>query len=273
MKSFPWDSTAEGLDEDGFPKYDRASSAADLQGIFGRFFSDGVTMDTGAALQVVAGSGMNVTVKPGWCCIKGTFGVEDKDRTLAVQGSDPSQDRIDTVVARWNRNVNARYVELYVVKGTPAPKPTRPALTRNASVHEIGLADVFIPAGSGAITQQRITDTRLETGRCGAMAPFEEIDTAEVVEQINAFFADYKARAEREYGDYKTQNQAAFGQWFDSIKGKLDGDAATKLQKQIDDITYYYVQDGTLFVPNTSTSVSDGVLTLGTTKKPDVMLL
>lgn len=186
MNSFPWTSTADGLDEDGFPNYDRASTAEDLQDLFSRFFSTGVAMDVGSGLQVVVGSSMNVTVKPGWCCVNGTFGVETEDRTIALQGSDPTYDRIDTIVARWNRNVDARYIELYAVKGTPAQTPTRPTLTRNESVYEIGLADVFVSAGSGAVTQQRITDTRLETGRCGAMAPFETIDTTSLFEQLKS---------------------------------------------------------------------------------------
>lgn len=262
MKSFPWTSTADGLDDDGFPNYDRASKAEDLQDIFSRFFSNGVAMDVGSGLQVVVGSAMNVTVKPGWCCVNGTFGVETEDRTIALQGSDPTYDRIDTIVARWNRNVDARYIELYAVQGTPAPTPTRPTLTRNAAVYEIGLADVFVSAGSSAITQQRITDTRLETGRCGAMAPFETIDTSALTAQLQDYFDTAKASFEAE----QATALETFGTWFDSVKGQLSEDAAGNLQNQLDAITYYYVKDTTLYVPNTSASVSDdGVLTLGTT--------
>lgn len=262
MKSFPWTSTVTGLGEDGLPNYDRASTAEDLQGIFSHFFTDGVAMDVDGGLQVVAGSGMNVTVKTGWCCINGTFGLEEEERSLALQGSNTTYDRIDTVVARWNKNVEARYIELYVVQGTAAQTPVRPTLTRNASVHEIGIADVFVPAGSGSVTQQRITDTRLETDRCGAMLPFAEIDTAGLLAQIQDYLDTSKANFEAE----QDTALATFNAWFDSIKGQLGTDAAGNLQNQIDMITYYYVKDTTLYLPNTSASVSDdGILTIGTT--------
>lgn len=260
MNSLPWTSVVTG-EEGGLPVYDRPNSAEELQEVFSKFFSTGVAMDVSNSLQVVVGSGMNVIVKPGWCCVNGTFGWETDERTIALQGSDPTYDRIDAIVARWNRNVDARYIELYAVQGTPAPTPTRPTLTRNAAVYEIGLADVFVSAGSSAITQQRITDTRLETGRCGAMAPFETIDTSALTAQLQDYFDTAKASFDAE----QATALETFGTWFDSIKGQLSEDAAGNLQNQIDAITYYYVKDTTLYVPNTSASVSGGTLMLGTT--------
>lgn len=262
MNSFPWTSTANGLDEDGFPNYDRKSTAEDLQAIFARFFSDGVAMGVDGGLQVMAGSGMNVTVKTGWCCINGTFGNETEERTIALQGSNATYDRIDTIVARWNKNVDARYIELYAVQGTPAQKPVRPTLTRNASVYEIGLADVFVSAGSGALSQQRITDTRIETDRCGVMTPFAEVDTSGLLAQIQ----DYLDTSLANFDAQQATALETFNTWFDNIKGQLDTDAAGNLQNQLDLITFYYVKDTTLYLPNTSASVSDdGVLTIGTT--------
>lgn len=221
MRSFPWTSTADGLDDDGFPNYDRVSTAEDLQGLFSHFFSTGVATDRDGGMQVVAGSNMNVTVKSGWCCISGTFGLEPDDRTIALQGSDPTYDRIDTIVARWNKNVDARYIELYAVQGTPAAQPARPTLNRSASVYEIGLADVFVPAGSSSITQQRITDTRLETGRCGAMTPFVTIDTTGIYDQL-------KEQVDRNA---------------EIIQSAIDGTLAARLND-------FTVSDGTLIIPN-----------------------
>lgn len=221
MRSFPWTSTADGLDDDGFPNYDRVSTAEDLQGLFSHFFSTGVATDRDGGMRVVAGSNMNVTVKSGWCCISGTFGLEPDDRTIALQGSDPTYDRIDTIVARWNKNVDARYIELYAVQGTPAAQPARPTLNRSASVYEIGLADVFVPAGSSSITQQRITDTRLETGRCGAMTPFVTIDTTGIYDQL-------KEQVDRNA---------------EIIQSAIDGTLAARLND-------FTVSDGTLIIPN-----------------------
>lgn len=184
MKSFPWTSTANGLDEDGFPKYDRVSTAEDLQGIFSHFFSNGVDTSSGGGMQVVVGSGMSVTVKTGWCCINGTFGLLDEEQSIELNASDASNGRIDTIVARWNKNVDARSISIEVVQGTPSANPVRSELTRTASVYELGIADVLVTAGSSSLTQQRITDTRLETTRCGLMTPLFDIDTTSIFDQL-----------------------------------------------------------------------------------------
>lgn len=186
MKSFPWTSTADGLGGDGFPNYDRASTAEDLQEIYSKFFTNGVYADPGDTFAVVAVSGMGVNVKPGGCLINGTFGIELEERPLVIQASDPSNPRKDTVVLRWNKNVEARSIDLYVVQGAPADDPQRPALTRNESVYEIGIADVLIPAGASSIQQQYIADTRPDESRCGYVTPLMEFDATGLYEQIQA---------------------------------------------------------------------------------------
>ena len=203
MKSFPWDSSVTELGEDGLPIYDRPATAQDQRDIFAKFFSNGVFMQEGTNLQVVIGSGMNVVVNPGWANIRGTFAYEDTERTLALQASNASFDRIDTVVVRWNANIDARKMDLYVVQGEPSAQPVRPELTRNASVYEIGLADVFIPAATESISTQRLTDTRAESSRCGIVAPFEEIDTDGLFYNFNE----------------------SFNEWFDSIKDQIPSEA------------------------------------------------
>ena len=184
MKSFPWTSTADGLDDDGFPKYDRASTAEDLQEIYAKFFSSGVYAEPGDSFSAVAGSGMGVSVKPGGCVINGTFGMELEERPLVIQAADPSNPRKDTVVLRWNKNVEARSIDLYVLRGTPAADPQRPALTRNASVYELGIADVLVPAGASSVQQQYIADTRADGSRCGYVAPLMEFDASDLYKQL-----------------------------------------------------------------------------------------
>ena len=44
---------------------------------------------------------------------------------------------------------------------------TAPALTRNADVHELGLADVTIPQAATAVNVANISDTRLNNNLCG----------------------------------------------------------------------------------------------------------
>lgn len=185
MKVFPVDSIVTKLGDDGLPIYDRPYVSADLREVYANFFSNGVFMDDSTSLQVMnATGGMNVYVKAGTCHVNGAFGVETEQRTLQLDAASESLDRIDTIVARLDLAIEARSLDLYVVKGTPAADPVRPNLTRNETVWELGLADVYLPKGIKAISQGRISDTRLETQRCGAVTPFVKFDTTTLFEQL-----------------------------------------------------------------------------------------
>lgn len=224
MRSFPWDSLVVSMGDDGFPIYDRDYRASDLQEVYQTFFSNGVFLHTPDAFQVTAGEGMNVLVATGKCCINGTVGYESSARTLALQASS-SQDRIDTIVLRWNADVETRSIDLYVKTGTAAATPTAPALTRSETVYELGLADIFVTKNSGAISSARITDTRLTTARCGIVTPLVNINTESLYQTLNAALQELENNLEE-------QTQRAV----DLAQNALDGTVAGNLQSQIDDL-------------------------------------
>ena len=197
--------------------------------------TNGVLPNPSTNLQVQPGTGMNVIVNPGFAVIEGGLKYEETQRTLAVQASDTTYDRIDTVVLRWNDNANARSCDLYVIQGAPASKPVRPALNRESSVYEIGLADLFIAANSSAISSARITDTRYESARCGIISSIAEFDSDTIYEQIQADLAGFKA-----------DEQAQFLAWFETIRDQLSEDAAGNLQLQIDAMKTADTKDNTV---------------------------
>ena len=168
MQSYPFTSQVT-YDEQGLPLYDRAVDSAFLRKVFAAYFSDGVFYNPTNALQVVAGSGMQVQVRPGACHIRGAMGIEQNQRTLAVPAAG-TQPRVDTVVARLDLSQAVRSVDLYVISGTPAASPTAPALTRDSTTWELGLADILVGANVSTLSQSVITDTRLDTTRCGMVA-------------------------------------------------------------------------------------------------------
>lgn len=211
MRSMPWDSIIQGVDEEtGYAILDRVSSASDLREVYKTFFSNGVFLNDENAFHVVPGDGMNVIVSPGKCCIEGTVGWEQSERVLALPSSS-SQDFIATIVLRWNANVEMRNIDFYVKAGTAAEVPVRPSLTRSETVWELGICDVFIAKNSGAVSAARITDTRLQTERCGAVTPFATIDTSTFYDQLQA------------------QTQIAV----DLAQSAIDGTIAGNLQNQI----------------------------------------
>lgn len=221
MIGFPFDSHVT-FESDGTPVYDRAITSAPLRKLIAKLLTDGVLPNPSTNLQVEAGSGMNVVVNPGFAICAGGLKLEENQRTLAIQAADSNYDRIDTVVLRWNDNDSERICDLYIVEGIPAASPLRPELTRTESIWELGLADLFINKKSSAISNQRITDTRYETARCGIISAISEFDTTTLYQQVQADLAGFKA-----------SEQADFIAWFDDIKGQLSEDAAGNLQKQI----------------------------------------
>lgn len=221
MIGFPFDSHVT-FESDGTPVYDRAITSAPLRKLIAKLLTDGILPNPSTNLQVEAGSGMNVVVNPGFAICAGGLKLEENQRTLAIQAADSNYDRIDTVVLRWNDNDSERICDLYIVEGIPAASPLRPELTRTESIWELGLADLFINKNSSAISNQRITDTRYESARCGIISAISEFDTTTLYQQVQADLAGFKA-----------SEQADFIKWFNDIKGQLSEDAAGNLQKQI----------------------------------------
>lgn len=166
---------------------------------------------------------MSVLVEAGFAICSGGMKLEESQRTLVLQAADATYDRIDTVVLRWNDNDSERICDFYVVPGIPASTPVRPALTRTESVWELGLADLFINAASSEISNQRITDTRYESERCGVISAISEFDTTKIYQQVQADLAGFK-----------TSEQADFVAWFEHIKEQLSEDVAGHLQLEID---------------------------------------
>lgn len=221
MIGFPFDSHVT-FESDGTPVYDRAITSAPLRKLIAKLLTDGILPNPSTNLQVEAGSGMNVVVNPGFAICAGGLKLEENQRTLAIQAADSNYDRIDTVVLRWNDNDSERICDLYIVEGIPAASPLRPELTRTESIWELGLADLFVNKNYSAISNQRITDTRYETARCGIISAISEFDTTTLYQQVQADLAGFKA-----------SEQADFITWFNDIKGQLSEDAAGNLQKQI----------------------------------------
>lgn len=128
------------------------------------------------ALQVAASSGMNVTVNPGHCVIANSasavyggyrFG-NLSQATLTVATSDPTNARIDLVVAHVQDNGDATsYCEVALVTGTAAPIPAAPSVPANG----MALAQISVAAGATSIVAGNITDQRVWTVPPGGILP------------------------------------------------------------------------------------------------------
>ena len=231
--SWPFDSVLT-QDANGNPFYSRAYSSNLIARILARYMCNGVFQNPSTNLQVLQNEDMTVLVKEGAANISGRHFLEESDRVLTVQGADANLDRIDTVVLRLNLDQSALAIDLYIVKGTAAATPLAPELTRNVSVWELGLANLFIAKGVTTVTQERITDTRLDSARCGVVASIVgDTDTAAFYAQVQADLAAFRATQQAGFAQWSAEQRSAFDTWFMQIQTALSGDVASNLMAMI----------------------------------------
>lgn len=147
----------------GDRKYRAQHFAALLQGIM----SNGVMEAPADQYKVLPGSLLRVRVNPGFVMIGGCFGYEEAVTELPLAQAHSTLHRIDRIVARLD--MTARSITLAVKQGETAESPAAPALSRDGTVHELCLASISVSAGTVAITEAMITDTRADAELCGGV--------------------------------------------------------------------------------------------------------
>lgn len=212
MISYPFTSRVT-YDAQSLPIYDRAVDSAFLRRFYKAYWGDGVFYKPSASFAVTAtGTGMNVQVQPGMAQVQGAFCLEDAVQTLPIAAADASLNRIDSVVLRLDLSLDKRDISLAVVSGVAAVSPVAPALTRNNTTWELGIANVLVSAGAGVITQRDVEDTRLDDTRCGAVAQtVGELDTSGFFAQLTAMIA----RLREKIGEVETGTAAMLRSVYD----------------------------------------------------------
>lgn len=204
---------------------DRKYKAEDWASYFSSIIGNGVFPIPSTGLQVVAGNGMQVTVKPGKAWTNGYFYNNTSDLALTLATADGVLKRIDRIVIQWN--LTDRTIRAKIKSSSFNAYPTAPTLQRDADIYELALADVYVGAGVTAITQSNITDQRLNTYLCGVVAAaVDQIDTESFNAQLQAWFQEYSSNAQDE-----------FQTWFDGIKDILDENTASNLLNMIQNLT------------------------------------
>lgn len=224
LGGFPFDSQITGYQPDGLPIYDRASNSEEFASLIKGFWRDGVFGTD--ALTILAGSGMTATVGAGSVLVQGRVAKIASPKTVNFETAN-SQPRFDIVVARRDLSNAVRDIVLDVVKGVPASTPVAPLPVRNATIWELCLAIVKIPANVGMVQQQNITDTRLDENLCGIVAAtMTDVDTSRFYEQIQS-----------DLSYFREEEQAKFDSWFDSLRDILDENSAGNLYNKIESLT------------------------------------
>lgn len=214
---------------------DRRYNADSMEKWLKKFFTSGVFQGD---LQVLASSGMTVTIQAGYCNLFGKVGLFETVNSITLVAAHSTYPRIDTIVIE--RNDSDRIVSLKSVSGAysgDTPQPTAPIWDETQGVYQLVLAQIYVGAGVSAITQANITDTRPIDGLCGYITgTVEEVDFSQFVAQFTAYFNEFKSGNQADFEEWMDAEETDFMTWYDRMKDQLSEDAAGHLQQEIDDL-------------------------------------
>ncbi|MYL44580.1 hypothetical protein GLV94_02895 [Virgibacillus halodenitrificans] len=118
-------------------------------------------------LEVTAKTNMEIGLGAGYMFANGYMCENDSTLTLKHEIADPTNDRIDRVVIKFDNNPAQRKTYAYIKKGVPSTNPVPPSLQRDNYVYEMSVAQVRIIAGKSFVEQAEITDERANDSVCG----------------------------------------------------------------------------------------------------------
>lgn len=163
--------------EDGLPVYDRAYHAADLRTVMKTFLTDGVFTDMGDCLSVTEEGG-TWSVGTGGAMADGLF-VPVESAMEVIDQSEISTGQYAFIVIAARFETDYRDGAVYsVVSSSPAYAPVR-----DGSTWELVLARVDWRGG--------LTDYRLDASMCGAVAPFEPVDTDDFMLELKTAVSQF----------------------------------------------------------------------------------
>lgn len=190
---------------------DEYSGAEDvMRWLHGR--TSGVFAASGnAAVAALAMPGMAVTVSDGtgWITNAAADGVvwwnEEESANgsklqLTIDAADGVLNRIDRVIVDWKTTNYVDRPEIKVLKGTASSTAAAPALTNNSTKRQISLAQIFVAAGTTAITASMITDERQNPDVCGLVTDSLSIDTSVINAQFSELLEQLRTAIEQAAG-------------------------------------------------------------------------
>ncbi|MFR8228053.1 MAG: hypothetical protein ACLU85_13320 [Lachnospirales bacterium] len=196
---------------------------------------------------------MNISVGGGYVNIKGKTKHFEQAQIFTLEKASGTLARIDNVILR--RDDTERDFYILIETGGFSKNPVAPEITRTEAIHDLKLAEIRVEVGAIKITQDNITDTRMNADVCGwVMATVKEIDFSQITAQFQAFFQKYQAQITEEFNAYQStitnledqgtaalhnmenqfetyagQQEELFTDLYNRIKDQLSKDAAAAL--------------------------------------------
>ena len=280
----------------------------DFSHLMSLLITDGIYQNYGSQFATRPGSGMQVIVAPGESWFNEIWLRNDTDLQIDFNAAPvvAGYKRIDAIAIKIDSSNAVREATIAYVAGTASSNPSAPTLTDTDEVKWHLLFHVTVPANTTSITAGNIK-SYIGTSTCPFITGIlKTVDITNLVAQWSAQFTEYIESREQQFDAWAAQqqsnyeawigeqettyelwynnmvdavttevdtfestNEAAFATWFEHIAGQLSEDAATHLQEQIDAICFFYVDNTTLYLPNTAASVSGDTITIGTTTQEE----
>lgn len=190
---------------------DRRYTAKEWADYFNQFLTSGVYhQNEMPGLKVDStGESWQVCVEAGSAYLEGYMYKNTDNLYLEHDSSHPILNRIDRVVLRLDTTSEERRIKALVLKGEPAEEAEPPVLTREfdedgyAVIFELSLAQVYIPADTGSINPEHITDERLDEELCGLVSSLITVPTHTFQHQWQTWFNTIKKETYLPRGNLK----------------------------------------------------------------------
>lgn len=212
--------------------HDRRYNAIQVSSIFDGIIKDGIFMSIGGHMNVKAtGNGFNIVVESGRAWFNHTWSLLDADYPMVVSPSDVLEDRIDVVVLEVNENVDVRLNSIKIIKGEPAAKPAKPALTNNLDVHQYPLAYITVPANSVTLTQSNVENAVGTSATPFVTGILETIDIDDLIAQWKSQWNDWTEEVDLNWNNWFDTVDNAWTTWFTQQQSKWEDILADRTEE------------------------------------------
>lgn len=228
LESFPFDSMDVLNEESSQMEPDREYAAEVFRTYFKMFLGNGVYYGDYKnykenSMKVTSEGGMNIKVATGAGMIEGANFENLQERVFSLNRP-ATGNRVDRVVVQMNSSLEVRATKLLIKEGDGTTPAT---LQRDENIYEICLAEVTVKSTSN-ITQDDVSDKRLDKTLCGIVNSLITVDGAELYQQFQDYIDSVTENLVR-----KDQNSTITGKLIvqggieANVKGSLDGNAKT----------------------------------------------